>query len=76
MSLPTPDPAMLAEYRAELIAAGLPVDVADRVVVDAAAAVHRQAHPNPDGDDWTADEVAVMSAQRRAERSAELGVAS
>lgn len=71
MTLSTPDPAMLAGYRRDLITAGLPAETADRIVIDAAAAVHRSAHPTPEVDDWTADEIAAMSEQRRAERAAE-----
>lgn len=76
--LPTPEPKMLADYRAELLAVGLPEHVADAVVIDAAAAVHHRsgahhATPVPEVDDL-ADlaERAAVHAAHEAERTAQL----
>lgn len=75
----TADPQGLAAYRDELIDSGLPESLADRIVLSAADAAHReQFHAStPEGvdDEWTPDEAARAIADRRARRAAELAEA-
>jgi len=74
----TADPASLATYRGELIDAGLPGDLADRIVLSAADAAHRESYAAPtpawavENDEWAPGEREAAQAAIRARRAAEL----